>query len=101
MSDLIGNPEDRFPRVAAHLTLYSFQTDKMKHVLALCLAISFIAAMAEASRHPSSAPRSFKAFLEAKIRRIYDGVVDLKQEVEECCNKAGSVRFFHLFDYKS
>ena len=65
----------------------------MKHVLALFLAISFVAAVVEASRHPSSAPRSFKAFLEAKIRRIYDEVVDLKQEVEDCCNKAGSLRF--------
>ena len=74
-------------------SLISFQTGKMKNVLALCLAIYFVATLTEASRHPSSAPRSFKAFLEAKIRRISDEVVDLKQEVEDCCNKAGSLRF--------
>ena len=68
-----------------------FQTGRKKQVLALCLAISSVATVTEASRHPSSAPRSFKAFLEAKIRRICDEVVDLKQEVEDCCNKAGSL----------
>ena len=30
MSDLVGNPEDRFSRVAAHFMMHSIDTDSAK-----------------------------------------------------------------------
>ena len=61
---------------------------KQAHALLIwSLAGSMVVIVNAHGGQHSSSPRNFLSFVREKIRRVCSEVTELKQTVEECCNK--------------
>ena len=68
-------------------------------MLIICL-VAFVAAAADAHRHPSSASRTFEDFLKLKIRNICGEVLELQQKVTDCCSQKGNKTLSVMMRFK-